>query len=506
MSFHTAIAAGLVVYACLMAAVSLYWTARVHKTADYLVASRGLPYWVLTGTIFATCIGTGVVIGASGLAYQHGWAGCAYPIGLGLGTLLAGLIFGAMRRYRFMTLAEEIACAYNGNRVVVEFSSISLFFSQVCWTTVQIMGAGAVLGVVTGWRPDICLVLAGLITAMISVPGGLKTVVYTDFVQAVILLCGFGFLTYHALSNAGGLAGLRQSVPSASFSFLGVSSYGTWKVVSLILALVLSVIADPGRRLSMYSARDVWAAKWSMATAGSIVIAFSAIVGIVGMYSYRLNPHLTSADQALPWLVTRVLPPWLAAVVVVSVSSAIFSSANGNAAAAGTFFVRHIFPLTMRRYPKAPLSVARSAMACMFVFSTALALYTGSIVGFVVKFLPVTMSGLAVVIVLGRFWRGATWQGALAALVVTPVVSLAVTFLPGQAAFWENPAIPATLAGLAAHLFISKLTPQSPRSFEEIAALLSREREAIEGGAPSGAVPPEVAGKFDEALRRGSSP
>ncbi|MBM3892715.1 MAG: hypothetical protein FJ388_26655, partial [Verrucomicrobia bacterium] len=174
MNTHTAIIAGLVIYGCLMLAVSMFFMARVKKAADYLVAGRGLPYWVLTGTIVGTCIGTGVVIGASGLAYQHGWAGCAYPIGLGLGTVLAGWFFAVMRRHRFMTLSEEIACYYGGNRAVVEFSNISLFLSQLCWLTVQIMGGAAVLSVVTGLRAELCTVLSGFITAMISIPGGLK--------------------------------------------------------------------------------------------------------------------------------------------------------------------------------------------------------------------------------------------------------------------------------------------------------------------------------------------
>lgn len=139
MTTQTTILIGLAVYACLMFGVSLFWMLRVKKATDYLVAGRGLPYVVLTGTIVATCVGTGVVIGASGLAYQHGWAGCAYPIGLGLGTLLTGLCFGVMRRHRFMTLSEEVACYYGGHRGVVEFSNISLFFSQLCWLTVQIM-------------------------------------------------------------------------------------------------------------------------------------------------------------------------------------------------------------------------------------------------------------------------------------------------------------------------------------------------------------------------------
>ncbi len=483
MGIHAAIALGLILYVVLTTAVSFFMMARVRKPADYLVAGRGLPFWVLTGTIIGTCIGTGVIIGGSGLAYKHGWAGCAYPIGLGLGTLVTGLMFAEMRRYKFMTLSEEVACYYDGNRLVVEFSNITLFLSQLCWLTVQIMGGAAVLGAVTGLHPKVCVVVAGFAKAAISIPGGLKAVVYTDVLQTIILFCGFGFLVHSALQEAGGVAGLRQAVPADYMSFLGTSSLGTWNVVSLVLVLVLNPIADPGRRLTMYSARTEWGAKWSMVTSGVIVIIFSLAIGITGMYTFKLNSHLPVADQALPWLVMNVLPPWLAAFVVVAVVSGMSSAANGNAAAAGTFFVRHIYPLVTRRYPKRPVTAARWALLFAFFLSTTLALYTGSIVGFVVKFLPLTMSGLGVIILLGRFWTRATWKGALAALIVTPVASLiAMRFL-------ENPTLPATLAGALALVVVSLLTPPNRRSFAEVAETMTRERQSIEG---AGAEKPNV--------------
>jgi SSS family solute:Na+ symporter len=206
-------------------------------------------------------------------------------------------------------------------------------------------------------------------------------------------------------------------------------------------------------------------------------MAFSAAIGITGLYAFRLNSHLPVPDQALPWLVMNVLPPWLAAFVVVSVVSGMSSAANGNAAAAGTFFVRHIFPLVTGRYPQDPVKTARWALVFAFFFSTALALYTGSIVGFVVKFLPLTMSGLAVIILLGRFWKRATWQGALAALVATPAVSLAAMPLIA------NPTLPATLAGAIALVVVSLRTPPNRRSFAEIAEEMARQRQSIE--APS---------------------
>jgi SSS family solute:Na+ symporter len=485
MGTHTAIAIGLIVYVVLTTAVSFFWMSRVRKPADYLVAGRGLPYWVLTGTIIGTCIGTGVIIGGSGLAYKHGWAGCAYPIGLGLGTLLTGLFFARMRRYKFMTLSEEIACYYDRNRAIVEFSNITLFLSQLCWLTVQIMGGAAVLGAVTGLPYKVCVVLAGFAKAAISIPGGLKAVVYTDVLQTLILFCGFSFLMRSALHEVGGLAGLRQAVPTDYSSFLGVASLGGWNVLGLLLVLTLNPIADPGRRLTMYSARTESAAKWSMVTSGVTVMVFSLAIGITGMYTFKLNPQLPVPDQALPWLVMNVLPPWLAAFVVVAVVSGMSSAANGNAAAAGTFFVRHIYPLVARSYPRQPVVAARWALACAFFASTAVALYTKSIVGFVVKFLPLTMSGLAVIILLGRFWKRATWQGALAALVVTPVASLVLMFLPAAAMFHENPTIPATVVGLIAHLMVSRLTAPSGRAFDEVAQALAHEREVIEGPSPA---------------------
>src|SRR5262245_10014554 len=217
MGIHAAIIIGLILYVVVTTGVSFFMMARVRKPADYLVAGRGLPYWVLTGTIIGTCIGTGVIIGGSELAYKHGWAGCAYPIGLDLGTLLTGICFARMRRYKFMTLSEEIACYYDGNRAVVEFSNVSLFLSQLCWLTVQILGGAAVVQAVTGLPHGACVALAGFAKAIISIPGGLKAVVYTDVLQTVILFCGFSFLVYSALNNAGGLDGLRGSVPADYF-------------------------------------------------------------------------------------------------------------------------------------------------------------------------------------------------------------------------------------------------------------------------------------------------
>lgn len=479
MRTEIAIVIGLAAYVILMLTFSFFLTKRISKTTDYLMGGRNFPFWILIGSVTAANIGTGVIVGASGLAYKHGWAGAAYPIGLGLGTVLVGIVFATMRRHKFMTLSEEVASYYGNSRIVVEFSNITLFFSQLCWLTVQIMGGAALLAAVTRLPPHMCILAAAVTTAGIAIPGGLKSVVYTDFLQTAILLTGFTILTYSALHHSGGWVGLRQSMPHAYYSFLGVASYGKWKVAGLIVALIAAAIADPGRRLGMYSARSERGAKLAMIFAGVIVIIFSAVVGITGMYAFHLNQHLANPDESLIWLIVNALPSWLAALVVVSVVSGIVSCANWNAIAAGTFFVRHIYPLATGHHAKRPLLAVRLALICCFVISTLVALHADSIVGFVVRFLPITLSGLAVIIMVGRFWKRSTWQGALAALIATPIASLAVMFAPAQLSFLSNAVIP-TLVGVVVHITVSMLTPPTVPSFEQVAKMMHRERSAVE--------------------------
>jgi SSS family solute:Na+ symporter len=107
------------------------------------------------------------------------------------------------------------------------------------------------------------------------------------------------------------------------------------------------------------------------------------------------------------------------------------------------------------------------------------ALNAGTIVDFVRKFLPVTMSGLAIIILVGRFWPRATWQGALSALIVTPLLSLTAMFFFKDAP-WNN-AVLLAIPGFIIHFIVSLLTPPPVRGFAEVAEALRQERQNIEG-------------------------
>ncbi|HHK41880.1 MAG TPA: hypothetical protein ENJ50_05625, partial [Planctomycetaceae bacterium] len=173
MQVNLPILIALLLYGVFMLVVSLFWMLRVKTSGDYLMGGRRLPWWVQTGTFVATGIGTGVTIGAAGLAYRGGWAGFTYPAAIGIGLIFVGSFYARMRRFEFMTLSEEIACYYDNDRLIFGFVNTSLYLSQVAWMTVQIMGGGFVLSVVTGLSVPICMLITGGLIAATALPGGL---------------------------------------------------------------------------------------------------------------------------------------------------------------------------------------------------------------------------------------------------------------------------------------------------------------------------------------------
>lgn len=482
MSSETLTLVLLGVYIVGITAFGIYIGRRVKTTGEFLLAGRGVHAFLLTGSTLATIIGTGATIGASGYAYQHGFAGALYGLGQGIGIIIVGLAFAKMRKYEFMSLGEEIACYYGGNRYIYEFSNVMMFLSLVCWMGVQIMGAANYLGILTGLPYETSVIASGLTFGLLVIIGGYVAVVYTDVVQAFIFFFSFVALTVLGVIAAGGLSTMTSSVPPENVSFLGHEKVGWFSVLGIPMALMISYIAEPGYRHRIYSARSVSHARWSMIIPGLIAIPFSVFTAVLGMAAFSMDPNLANPDETLPWLATQVFPVWAMALILIAGFAATFSSANSDCASGTLFFIRHVYNLLVpgRRYPKNTLLASRITVAVMMTAATLLVLTFQSIVSFIVTFISVLMSGLATVILLGRFWKKATWQGAIAAIVTGAVATILVEQVPGWKAFWQETIIPATLSALVVHVSISLFTFRGKPSFEEVAEQMAEERSELE--------------------------
>ncbi len=123
-------------------ALGLFAARRVHSTADYAVAGRSLPLYMVVATTFATWFGSELVLGVSAQFVQEGLGGVVEdPFGAGMCLVLVGLFF-AYKLYKknLITIGDYYRLRFG--RTVEILCSIIIIFSYLGWVAAQVAAWG----------------------------------------------------------------------------------------------------------------------------------------------------------------------------------------------------------------------------------------------------------------------------------------------------------------------------------------------------------------------------
>src|ERR1700677_121825 len=119
---------------------------RLNKTktkADYLVAGRSLPAFVLVFTLLSSWIGSGSLLGGAENAYNHGFSALWQPGGGWAGLLLIYFIAPRARKFAQFTIPDLLEARYNQTARVL--GVIAVLFAYTAITSYQFIGGGDIL-------------------------------------------------------------------------------------------------------------------------------------------------------------------------------------------------------------------------------------------------------------------------------------------------------------------------------------------------------------------------
>ena len=120
--------------------VSLSRLRKTQTKADYLVAGRSLPAFVLVFTLLSSWIGSGSLLGGAENAYKHGFAALWQPAGGWMGLLLIYFIAPRARKFAQFTIPDLLEVRYNQAARVL--SVIAVLFTYTAITSYQLIGGG----------------------------------------------------------------------------------------------------------------------------------------------------------------------------------------------------------------------------------------------------------------------------------------------------------------------------------------------------------------------------
>ena len=133
----------ILIYLFILIGIGFYKSSKVKTQSDFAVAGRSLTPWVLVGTMLATWMGTGSILGNAGKTYDTGMAALILPIGSILGIILLTQIAGKVRSFEKYTVPEILGERFGpGARLL---SVVALVIAYMVIVSYQYNAGGAVL-------------------------------------------------------------------------------------------------------------------------------------------------------------------------------------------------------------------------------------------------------------------------------------------------------------------------------------------------------------------------
>jgi SSS family solute:Na+ symporter len=424
----------IAVYVVVIVTIGLY-AARKPKTSEgYFLANRQLKWPFIGASLFA-----------ANISAEHfvGLAGGGFAIGLAMGGFewmaifcLLPLILLFLPFYlknKVYTVPEFLERRYSpGIRRL--FSALMLVLSVLTKVSISLWASSIVFSAVLGWDKLTVIWVIGLLTALYTMKGGLRAVVYTDAIQTVVLLVAAVILTALGLHHVGGWAGLHARLSPDWFHMIKPATHPDvpWPgmFIGIFLAGSFYWSMDQVLVQRVLAAKNLNEGRKGAVLAAGLKILTPFLLILPGLIAKALYPDIAKADDAYPTLLKNLMPTGLLGLTIAGIAAALMGHLSATYNSIATLFTRDFY---IHWRPgagqKQQITVGRIAVLVVFLLG---ALWAPVIASFESLFLYLQLVGVYLVMpFVGVFFIGVLWKringtgvwiSVLAGFVVGPIL------------------------------------------------------------------------------------
>lgn len=429
------------------------------NSGDYFLGGRDATWIAIGSSIFASNIGSEHLIGLAGSGASSGMAMAHWEI-QGWMILILGWVFVPFyERSMVLTMPEFLERRYNpqSRTLLSLISLISYVMTKVAVTVYagglvfqQVFNIKELWGIDFFWIAAIGLVV---ITAIYTIFGGMKSVLYTSVLQTPILLLGSAIILWLGLKELGGwdqmmnicsqnvvneygdtMTNLIRSNDDPNFPWLGallgssIIGFWYWCTDQFIVQRVLSGKDEKeARRGTIFGAYLKLLPVFLFLIPGMIAYAIHVKNG--GDFLPLLANGNHNADAAFPTLVAKLLPAGVKGVVVCGILAALMSSLaslfNSSAMLFTIDFYKRFKPDTPE---KKLVSIGQTATVVIVILGILWIPVMRSVGDVLYTYLQDVQSvlapGIAAAFLLGICWKRTSAQGGMWGLISGLIIGL----------------------------------------------------------------------------------
>ena len=458
----------LLVIVVVLLSVAISRALRVKTTADYLVAGRSLPAFVLVLTLLTSWIGAGSLFAGAENAYKNGFAALWQPAGGWLGLLLIYFIAPRARKFAQFTLPDLLEARYN--QVARVLGTIAILFAYVGITSYQFRGGGDVLHLIFPEviSPQMGTYIIAAFVIFTTALAGMSSVAYMDAaigsLVTVICILAAPILFF----KSGGWAGLHAALPESHFQVFG--NLTPLHAMEFLVPTMLLMLGNQVMYQKFFSARSERDAKLSVVgwIVGTVVLETLIVsIAIFGSALFPTGEAALHPREIIPYTARHGLPALMGALLLGAVFAKVISTASNYLVSPATnlindVFVRYIAPKATQKHV---LVFSRLAVVFLGIWALYQAVFAESILQKMLWAYTIYSAALTPVVLAAFYSKRVTAWGAVAAIGSGTVVTLV----------WDLPAVrevfppiiaqreaifPALFASVAAMVLVSLVTPK----------------------------------------------
>lgn len=314
----------VVVYLVFISVFGIYLSKKVKNQADYAVAGRSLPIYVLVGTLIATWLGAGTIMGGgNSLGYSFGFGvAIVFSLSSPVGQVILTLLSKKIRRQNAQTVPEVIERVYgSGARFI---STLIILLAYLGIVAYQFLGVGNLLNSTLGISVETGTIIAFVVIVVTSLFGGLYSVAYTDFISTIMIVAGLVIGVPLAISHAGGMSAIVAALPEGH---MGFGSLSFTQVLGFFLPTFIYLMGDQTMYQRFFAAKDEKTASIGGVWWAALTLLIGITISFAAVTSRALYPDIKPA-QAFIHLAQHGMPMVIGGVAVAAVAAFIVTTAN----------------------------------------------------------------------------------------------------------------------------------------------------------------------------------
>lgn len=370
----------LILYFGSMAALGPIFAHKGKTTEGYFLGNRSFPGWLIGFSMFATSISSMTFVAYPADAFKTAWYRMIPNLMLPVAIFIAAMYFLPFFRRTKIVSAYEFLEGRFGPWTRL-YAAVAFIIMQVIRVSLILYLVSVLFHEMTGIDVYYCILIGGVVTSFYTVLGGIQAVMWTDFIQSVVLwIGGLGtlFVALHAMPEGVGQV-FSMASEAGKFSMADLNAKGVLEAIQFSPDLTkktisLFLLVGLGNWLAEYSsnqnviqryaaARDAKQARiavWVCCLFSVPTWALFMFIGTTLWAFFQVFPNeqaqamLTGAEgakaeQILPYFIINFLPKGVSGLVIAGVLSAAMSSLSGsiNATSAVSLvdvYKRHIAP------------------------------------------------------------------------------------------------------------------------------------------------------------------